>query len=132
MNLNILSRPIFARWLWFFTSSTCVLLAQESGSAAGGGCGLGHRDGGSPPGQGSEGAAALAAALETYVKAQTGQTSDQAGATSERAALEAKGKEVADLRREIQYAADLLWPADKKTHAGIRKAFGLPVNMALR
>jgi hypothetical protein len=84
------------------------------------------------PGQKTEGTAALAAALETYVKAQTGHTSDQAGATSERAALEAKVKEVADLRREIQYAADLLWPADKKTHAGIRKAFGLPVNKALR
>jgi len=84
------------------------------------------------PGQKPEGTAALAAALDAYVKAQTGQTSDQAGATSERAALEAKVKEVADLRREIQYAADLLWPAEKKTHAGIRKAFGIPVNKALR
>lgn len=132
MNFNILSRPIFARWLWFFTSSTCVLLAQESGSAAGGGCGLGHRDEGAPPGQGPEGTAALAAALDSYVKAQTGQTSNQAGATSERSGLDANVKEVADLCREIQHAVDLLWPADKKTHVGIRKAFGLPVNIALR
>lgn len=84
------------------------------------------------PGQKPERTAALATALDAYVKAQTGQTSDQAGAASDRAALEAKVKEVADLRREIQYAADLLWPADKKTHAGIRKAFGLPANKALR
>ena len=84
------------------------------------------------PGQKPTGTAALAAALDTYVQAQTSQTSDQAGATNERAALELKVKEVADLRREIQYAADLLWPADKKTHAGIRKAFGLPANKVLR
>ena len=84
------------------------------------------------PGQKPAGTAALAAALDTYVQAQTGQASDQTGATNDRAALEVKVKEVADLRREIQYAADLLWPADQKTHAGIRKALGLPVGKALR
>jgi hypothetical protein len=83
-------------------------------------------------GQKIAGTAALAAALDTYVQAQTGQASNQTGATNDRAALELKVKEVADLRREIQYAADLQWPADKKTHPGIRKALGLPVNKAPR
>lgn len=42
---------------------------------------------GLPRGQGPEGTAALTAALDSYIEVQTGQSSDQAGATSERAAL---------------------------------------------
>ena len=84
------------------------------------------------PGQKPAGIVALTEALEAYVATQTGQTSDQSSATSERAALELKVKQIADLRREVQYAADLLWPADQKTNAGVRKAFGIPGGKALR
>lgn len=76
--------------------------------------------------------AALKAALEAYVQSQTVQTGGQAGATTTRAALEAQVKAVAALRRELQYAADIAWPADDKANAGTRTAFALPPTKALR
>jgi hypothetical protein len=41
-------------------------------------------------------------------------------------------KIVAGLRRELQYAADVVWPARSKASAATRKLFGLPPNKALR
>jgi len=75
---------------------------------------------------------ALTAALDAYVGIQSEQSGGQSGATTDRALLEARVKAVADQRRELQYAADLLWPAGKKANAGIRTEFGLPSNKALK
>ena len=74
----------------------------------------------------------LTAALEAYVGIQGEQSGGQSGATTDRALLEAKVAEIADLRREIQYAADLVWPASDKANAGIRKEFGLSASKALK
>ena len=57
---------------------------------------------------------------------------DQSGATTTRAQCEIKVNEVADMRREIQYAADIIWPATRKANAGIRVEFKLPPARALR
>jgi hypothetical protein len=62
---------------------------------------------------------------------QTTQTVDQSGASTARAGYEAKVKEVARLRREIQYAVDALWPAKKKANAPIRVEFKLSPDRAL-
>lgn len=75
---------------------------------------------------------ALTAALDAYVGIQSEQSGGQSGATTDRALLEAKVKTVADQRRELQYVADLLWPASKKANAGIHTEFGLPSNKALK
>lgn len=59
---------------------------------------------------------------------QTAQSGDQSGATTSRSQLEAKLKEVADKRRQLQYAAD----AVKKVNAGVRTEFKIPPNRALK
>lgn len=74
---------------------------------------------------------ALEAALAAYKAIQTVQTSAQGDATGARGQLEAKITEIADLRREIQYAADVLWPADNPANAGIRGEFQIPPDKAL-
>lgn len=74
---------------------------------------------------------ALQAALDAYHAVQTTQTVDQSGASTARAGYEAKVKEVARLRREIQYAVDALWPAKKKANAPIRVEFKLSPDRAL-
>lgn len=75
--------------------------------------------------------AALQAALKAYQTVQTTQTGDQSGASSARGGYEAKAKEVAGLRRQIQYAVDALWPAKKKANAPIRVEFKLSPDRAL-
>lgn len=87
---------------------------------------------GLPPSQGPEGTSALAAALDSYVKVQTGQSSDQAGATSERAALEAKVKEVATSAARSNTSPTCSSRPTRKPTPASAKAFGLPVNKALR
>jgi hypothetical protein len=74
---------------------------------------------------------ALQAALDAYHAVQTTQSVDQSGASLARAGYEAKVKEVARLRREIQYAVDALWPAKKKASAPIRVEFKLSPNRTL-
>lgn len=83
------------------------------------------------PGMKPAEAIALQEALRDYRAVQTDQTGDQSEAATRRAALEAKVKEVADLRREIQYAVDAVWPAEDKANAGIRVEFQIPPNRAL-
>ena len=75
---------------------------------------------------------ALNTALTTYTNVQPTQTSGQSDATTNRALLEAKVKEVADLRRELQYAADTVWPTRNSANAGIRVEFKIPPNKALK
>jgi hypothetical protein len=84
------------------------------------------------PGHKPADTAALAAALDAYANIQTAQTGGQAGTTQAHAQLEAQVKIVADLRRALQYAADILWPAADKANAGSRQAFALPPNKAFR
>ena len=75
---------------------------------------------------------ALQAALDAYVKVQGDQTGTQSDATTARSQLAAKVKAVADLRRQIQYAADTLWPATQATNAGIRTEFKISATKALK
>jgi hypothetical protein len=76
--------------------------------------------------------AALAAALKAYKDIQVEQTGEQSGATTGRAGLADQVKAIADLRREIQHAADAVWPAENKANAGIRKAFRLSASKTKR
>lgn len=52
----------------------------------------------------------------------------QGDATTARAHLE---EQIADRRREIQYAADAQWPAGANGNAGIRGEFQIPLDKAL-
>ena len=74
---------------------------------------------------------ALQAAFADYKAIQSTQTSAQGDATEARGQLDAKIAEIADLRREIQYAADAQWPAGVPGHAGIRGEFQIPPDKAL-
>jgi hypothetical protein len=75
---------------------------------------------------------ALQAARTAYTTVQTTQSGDQSDATTARSQLDAKVKEVAELRRQIQYAADAAWPATKKTNAGVRTEFKIPPDRAFK
>lgn len=74
----------------------------------------------------------LAAALRAYKEIQLTQAGEQSDVTTERASLQVRVKAIANLRRELQHAADAVWAASNKANAGIRKAFHLPTNKALR
>lgn len=74
----------------------------------------------------------LSDALAAYIAIQGGQTGGQSDASSDRTTLESRVKVIAELRREIQYAADILWPASKKAHAAIRTEFQIPPDRGLR
>ncbi len=84
------------------------------------------------PGIGQDDIKALRQALEAYAKVQTDQTSAQSGATPERVNLETAVADIAGRRREIQLAADAVWPPDNKANAGIRKEFFLPPYKAFK
>ena len=84
------------------------------------------------PGMKPADVAALRDALTAYCGVQTDQSGDQSAASSARGNLSAKVKEVADLRREIQYAADAAWPAGKKANAPIRAEFQIPPDKAMK
>ncbi|MFA6289611.1 MAG: hypothetical protein WC661_19700 [Opitutaceae bacterium] len=71
-------------------------------------------------------------ARDAYVKVQTTQSGDQSGATTVRSQLEAKVKEVAAKRRQLQYAADAAWPSTEKVNAGVRTEFKIPPDRALK
>ena len=74
---------------------------------------------------------ALEAALADYKAIQTTQTSAQGDATGARGQLDTKIAEIADLRREIQYAADAVWPPEDPANAGTRGEFQIPPDKAL-
>lgn len=74
---------------------------------------------------------ALQQALANYKGIQGTQTGAQGDATTARKQLETAIPEIADLRREIQYAADAIWPPENPAHAGIRGEFQIPADKAL-
>ncbi len=74
---------------------------------------------------------ALQTALSDYIRGQTAQTGDQSEATTARFLLAGKVKEIVDLRRDVQYAVDTLWPSDDPTNAGVRVQFKVPANRPL-
>lgn len=84
------------------------------------------------PGHKAADTTALSDALKAYKATQTAQSGDASGSASAHALLKAKTKDIADDRRQIQYAADTLWPAGDPANVGARKAFGLPPNKALK
>jgi hypothetical protein len=71
-------------------------------------------------------------ALDAYTGSNPDQADAQGGATGVRAQLEAAVTALAAKRRQIQYAADDIWPHTEKANAGIRKEFGLPKSKALK
>lgn len=83
------------------------------------------------PGMKPADAPALQAALDAYMGVQTDQTGSQSDASSARTSFETKVKEVADLRREIQYAVDAVWPAGKPANAAIRVEFQISPDRAM-
>lgn len=75
---------------------------------------------------------ALDNALAAYKGVETDQSGAQSGATAARTALEALVKEIADQRRELQFAVDGLWPAGKPENAAIRVEFKLPADRVFK
>ena len=67
----------------------------------------------------------MQAARKAYVNSQTSQSGAQAVSTTTHAQCEAKVKELAVKRREIQYAVEAVWPSTDPLNAGIRREFGL-------
>lgn len=84
------------------------------------------------PGMKPADAPALKAALKAYRDVQTDQSGSQSGAAGARGDFTAQVKEVADLRREIQYAVDAVWPSSKKANAAIRIEFQIPADRAMK
>ncbi len=84
------------------------------------------------PGMTPAAVAALKTARNEYMAVQTTQSGDQSGATTSRSQLEAKVKEVAAKRRQLQYAADAVWPSTEKINAGVRTEFKIPPKRALK
>jgi hypothetical protein len=75
---------------------------------------------------------AIQQALTAYQQVQTDQTGAQSGATTERKSLDAAVQSIARRRREIQIAADALWPPGKAASAGIRSEFKLSPDRAMK
>ena len=75
---------------------------------------------------------ALEDALDAYKGVETDQSGEQSGATGARKTLEKLVKEIADQRRELQFAVDGLWPAGKPENAAIRVEFKLPPDKAFK
>lgn len=84
------------------------------------------------PGLTPEKTAALAAARDAYVTAQSTQTGGVADAKTARQRLDAVVKDVAGLRRQIQLAVDALWPASEKVHSATRVEFKLSPDRAMQ
>jgi len=75
---------------------------------------------------------ALDGALQAYKGVETEQSGEQSGATGARRQLEQLVKDIADQRRELQFAVDGLWPAGKQENVAIRREFGLPADKAFK
>ena len=75
---------------------------------------------------------AIQQALAAYQQVQTDQTGAQSSATTERKSLDAAVEAIVRRRREIQIAADALWPASNAANAGIRAEFKIPPDKMLK
>ena len=75
---------------------------------------------------------ALTDARTAYSASKPAQAGEQSLASGDRIKLESLVKDIADGRRQIQYAADTVWPASNKANAAIRREFGLPPNRSLK
>ena len=84
------------------------------------------------PGVKADRIAQFKTALDSYTGSNPDQADAQSDASGDRAKLEAAVAALAVKRRQIQYAADDLWPHTKKANVGIRKEFGLPKDKALK
>jgi len=84
------------------------------------------------PGHKTADTQALTDARTAYSASKPAQAGEQSKAASDRIQLEALVKDIADGRRQIQYAADTIWPAGDKANAAIRREFGLPPNRSLK
>lgn len=71
---------------------------------------------------------ALATLSQAYKDSQSGQSGEQAGATSARAGLEELVGLISGGRRKLQFAADADWPHTDPKNAGIRVEFQLPAD----
>jgi hypothetical protein len=67
--------------------------------------------------------------FKTGLGTQSGGKSDTGAAFQ---SLNAKIKEIAGLRRDIQYAADTVWPVGNPANAPIRAEFKLPADRSLK
>ncbi len=74
---------------------------------------------------------AFQGAFDAYMAERNNQTDKRTEASEEIQALSEAAKELAVLRRAVQYAADATWPAREKLHAPIRREFRLPINRGL-
>ena len=84
------------------------------------------------PGMKPADVASLQAALVAYKGVQTDQSGDQSASATARESFAAKVREVADLRREVQYAVDAAWPAGKKATVPVRAEFQIPPDKAMK
>lgn len=84
------------------------------------------------PGHKAADTTALSDARKAYSASKPAQTGEQSKASSDLIQLEALVKDIANDRRNIQYAADTIWPASNKANAAIRREFGLPPNRSLK
>ncbi len=84
------------------------------------------------PGHKAADTQALTEARKAYAASKPAQTGEQSKASSDRIQLEALVKDIADGRRQLQLAADTIWPASDKANAAIRREFGLPPNRSLK
>ncbi len=84
------------------------------------------------PGHKAADTTALSDARKAYTASKPAQAGEQSKAASDRIQLEALVKDIAEGRRQVQYAADTIWPAGNKANAAIRREFGLPPNRSLK
>ena len=84
------------------------------------------------PGHKAADTQALTDARKAYSASKPAQAGEQSKASSDLIQLEALVKDIANDRRNIQYAADTVWPASNKANAAIRREFGLPPNRSLK
>ncbi len=78
------------------------------------------------PGMTPEKLVSLAAALKTWKDADAAQKRAEKIQTAAIDALETAVAEINTIRRDIQRAADLIWPYTVKANAATRRTFGLP------
>ncbi len=76
--------------------------------------------------------ASLAAARDAYVGVQGEQTDRQTDSSTAREQLDQAIRDVAALRRKVQYAADGAWPALGRKHTPIRREFKIPADRKLQ
>jgi hypothetical protein len=83
------------------------------------------------PGIGAPEITAIQTALDDYLKIQADQAKAQSDATGGRGTLEQRIAELASKRRQLQHAADRVWPHTNPANAGLRAEFKLPTDKGL-